>query len=84
MGGMSSATYQRAPMLAHTNLENRSRNPTLPATMRVRTRPLRLGPSNMAGNMRIPVIFGRGSWRSRGGDATASAPSQEIVRASKK
>jgi hypothetical protein len=82
--GMSSGAYQMGGILARSNLERRSRKPGLPATTPVRKMPLRLGPSSMTGNMRIPVIIGRGSWRRRCGAATASAPSQEIVKVSKK
>jgi len=52
--------------------------------MAVRKIPLRLGPRSMAGNMRMPVIFGSVSLRSKCGAATASAPSQEIVKVNKK
>jgi hypothetical protein len=38
----------------------------------------------MTGNIRMPVICGRGSWRMRCGAATASAPVQEIKKVSAK
>jgi hypothetical protein len=38
----------------------------------------------MTGNIKMPVIFGRGWWRMRCGAATASAPVQEIKNVSAK
>jgi hypothetical protein len=38
----------------------------------------------MAGNIKIPVNFGKGSWRTRCGAATAKAPIQEIAKVSTK
>jgi len=48
------------------------------------TMPARIGPRSMTGNIRMPVIFGRGWRRMRCGAATASAPLQEIKNVSAK
>jgi hypothetical protein len=46
--------------------------------------PAKLGPRSMTGNIRMAVIFGRGSSRMRCGAAMASAPVQEIKKVSVK
>lgn len=63
---------------------NRSRKPPFPSAILVRMMPATLGPRSMAGNIRMPVIFGKRSWRIWYGAATARAPIQEIVNVSAK
>jgi len=83
-GGISSAAYQLAGARAGDILENSSRKPLFPSTSLVNKMPATLGPRSMAGNIRKPVILGKGRWRMRCGAATASALVQEIVNVSTK
>jgi hypothetical protein len=64
--------------------ETKTRRPLFPSTILVNTMPARLGPRSMTGNIRMPLIWGRGWWRKRCGAATASAPVQEITKVSAK
>ena len=57
---------------------------SFPPAILARVRPARHGPRSIAGNIKMPVNFGKGSWRMRCGAATKSAPIQEIANVSTK
>src|SRR6266849_10217270 len=84
MGGMRSAAYHRAGSRHRDMREKRSHIPSSPSTILARVRQARHGPRSLAGNIKIPVNFGKGSWRTRCGAATARAPIQEIANVSTK
>ena len=82
-GGISKAAYHR-PTRHLAMRANRSCTPARPATSHVTTIPDTLGPSSIAGNIKIPVNCGSASCRSRRGNATKSAPVHEIAKALRK
>src|ERR1700693_2687823 len=84
MGGIRSTAYDRAGSRHRDMREKRSHIPSSPSTILVRAMPARDGARSIAGNIRMPVNFGKGSRRMRCGAATAKAPIQEIANVSTK
>ena len=83
-GGIRSAAYQRKGKRTRRIREKSSRRAARPSTSQVKTIPTRLGPRSMAGNIRMPAIFGRGWPCRRCGAATSSAASQETANVNAK